>query len=75
VGTMVKNRFKFPASFKGEYLGVLILAVAQFLVGSIHAVIGLIFIFSGFNDFYNIYTFCFGIFTLFFGYGLWVGKK
>lgn len=70
------NRFKFPASFKGRYLGVLILVLVQFLVGTIHAVIGLGLIFSMYGELaYSVYTGLYGIFTIIFAYGLWVGRR
>jgi hypothetical protein len=76
MGIMVVNKFKFPTSFKGGYLGVLFLVFAQFLVGVVHVVIGLSLFLAMSGVFvYSIYTFCFGFFTLFFGYGLWVGKR
>ncbi|UCC58640.1 MAG: hypothetical protein JSW14_01600 [Candidatus Bathyarchaeum sp.] len=65
-----------PASFKGRYLGVLILVLAQFLVGAVHAVIGLGLIFGMPGEFgYSIYTFLYGIITVIFGYGIWGGRR
>ncbi len=73
---MNTNRFEFPASFKGRYLGVLILVLVQFLVGAIHAGIGLGLIFGGFGEFvYSVYTFLYGIFIIIFAYGLWLGRR
>ena len=71
-----RTGFEFPASFKGRYLGVLILVLVQFLVGAIHAVIGLGLIFSMSGELvYSVYTFLYGIFTIIFAYGLWVGRR
>ena len=70
------RRFELPASFKGRYLGVLILVLAQFSVGVAHVVIGLGLIFGMSGEFvYSVYTFLYGIFTVMFGYGLWVGRR
>ena len=70
------SEFKYPASFKGKYLGVLVLVIVQFLGGIVHTIIGfcLIYAVSGVL-FYNIYTFLYGIFSMIFVYGLWTGKK
>ena len=68
--------FEFPASFKGRYLGVLILVFVQILVGAIHAVIGLGLIFGMSGEFvYSVYAFLYGIFTIIFAYGLWVERR
>ena len=73
---MSARGFKFPASFKGKFVGLLILVVLQFLVGAIHAVIGLGLIFGMSGEFvYSVYTLLYGIFTVIFAYGLWVGSK
>jgi len=70
------SEFKYPASFKGKYLGVLVLVIVQFLGGIVHAIIGfcLIYAVSGVLV-YSIYTFLYGIFSMIFAYGLWTGKK
>lgn len=65
-----------PESFKGKYLGVLVLTIVQFLNGTIHAIIGAGFAIFGIGAIaYNIYTFLYGVFNLIFLYGLWTGKK
>lgn len=75
---MVENLNKFtpPVSFKGKYVGILVLTILQFLNGAIHAVIGGAF---GVLEIgvmaYNVYTFFYGISNLIFLYGLWTGKK
>ena len=70
------SEFKYPASFKGKYLGILVLVIVQFLGGIVHNIIGfcLIYAVSGVLV-YNIYTFLYGIFSMIFVYGLWTGKK
>jgi len=74
---VVLSEFKYPDSFKGRYPGVFVLSILQFLVGAIHAVIGLSLIFSMSGElvYYNIYTFLYGVFTVIFAYGLWINKK
>jgi hypothetical protein len=70
------SKFEFPTSFKGRHLGVLILVIMQFLVGAIHVVIGLGLILSVFGEsVYGAYTFLYGVFTLFFAYNLWEGRR
>ena len=70
------SEFKYPASFKGKYLGVLVLVIIQFLGGIVHAIIGfgLIYAVSG-ELVYNIYTLLYGIFIMIFAYGIWTAKK
>jgi hypothetical protein len=70
------SEFKYPASFKGIYPGVLVLIIVQFLGGVVHTIIGfgLIYAVSG-ELVYNVYTLLYGIFTMIFAYGLWTGKK
>lgn len=70
------SEFKYPASFKGKYLSVLVLVIIQFLGGIVHAIIGfgLIYAVSG-ELVYNIYTLLYGIFSMIFAYGIWTGKK
>jgi len=68
--------FKYPDSFKGRYPGVFVLVILQFLVGAIHAAIGLGLVFAASGELgYNVYTFLYGVFTIIFAYGLWAGKK
>ena len=50
--------------------------LVQILVGAIHAVIGLGLIFGMSGELaYSVYTFLYGIFTMIFAYGLWVGRR
>lgn len=70
------SKLNTPQSYKGKYVGLLVLTIVQFLNGTIHATIG-----AGLAIFeigvltYNIYTFLYGVFNLIFLYGLWTGKK
>ena len=73
---MSTSGFKFPASFKGRFVGLLILVGLQFLVGAIHAAIGLGLIFGMSGEIvYSVYTLLYGIFSFIFASGLWVGSK
>ena len=70
------SEFKYPDSFKGRYPGVFVLVILQFLVGSIHAAIGLGLVFAASGELgYNVYTFLYGVVTIIFTYGLWSVKK
>jgi len=70
------NEFRHPDSFKVRYLGVFVLAVIQFLVGTVHVAIGLGFVFAASGEMvYDIYTFLYGFLSIIFVYGLWSGKK
>ena len=70
------NNFNPSVSFKGKYLGILVLTILQLLNGVIHAAIGgAFFVFDIGVMSYNVYTFFYGIFNLIFLYGLWTGKK
>ena len=70
------KEFKYPVSFKGKYPGIFILTIVQFLGGAIHTIIGLGLIYAGSGELiYNVYTLLYGLFIIFFAYGLWVGKK
>jgi hypothetical protein len=70
------SEFKYPDSFKGRYPGVFVLVILQFLVGSIHAAIGLGLVFVASGELgYNVYTLLYGVVAIIFTYGLWSGKK
>jgi hypothetical protein len=70
------NEFKYPDSFKGRYPGFFVLLILQFLVGAIHVTIGLSLVFAASGElFYSIYTFLYGILSIIFAFGLWLGKK
>jgi hypothetical protein len=70
------SEFKYPVSFRGRYPGVFVLVILQFLVGAIHAVIGLGLVFATSGELgYNVYTFLYGVLNIIFAYGVWAGKK
>jgi uncharacterized membrane protein (DUF2068 family) len=66
-------------------LGIVVLAVAQFTIGVIHVFSGFLllfaspsanFIISGqLPETYSIYTLAFGLLTLIFTYGIWLGRS
>jgi hypothetical protein len=70
-----RSELKLPSSFKGKYLGVLVLAMVQGFVGIIHVVFGLIL--AGGSSLliaYGVYTFLYGTVATVFAYGLCTGK-
>jgi uncharacterized membrane protein (DUF2068 family) len=70
------SEFTYPESFKGRFFGLFILAILQFLNGTVHTTIGIFLIFTASGELvYNIYTLLYGILNLILGYGLWSGKK
>jgi hypothetical protein len=70
------SEFKYPDSFSGRYPGVFVPIILQFLVGTMHAAIGLGLVFAASGELgYNVYTLFYGVFTIIFAYGLWAGKK
>jgi hypothetical protein len=70
------SEFKYPVSFRGRYPGFFVLVILQFLVGAIHAVIGLGLVFATSGELgYNVYTFLYGVLNIIFAYGVWAGKK
>ena len=68
-------------TFKGRSLGIVVLTVAQLIIGAIHAFFGLLL--SAFENLsflpataaYDIYTFIFGVLILVFAVFIWQGKK
>ncbi len=66
--------------YKGRSIGVLILTVAQLLIGAIHILFGFLLLRSEGSILkatiaYDIYTVAFGILVLVFGWLIWQGKK
>jgi hypothetical protein len=66
--------------YKGRSIGVLILTVAQLLIGAIHILFGLLLLGSEGSILkatisYDVYTVAFGILVLVFGWLIWQGKK
>ena len=70
------SEFTYPESFKGRFFGLFILAILQFLNGTVHTIIRIFLIFTASGELvYNIYTFLYGILNLIFGHCLWSDKK
>ncbi len=70
------SNFNPPISFKGKYVGILVLTILQLLNGAIHAIIGGAFLVLNIGVMeYNLYTLVYGVLNLVFLYGLWTGKK
>lgn len=70
-----------PLTYKGRSLGIVILTVAQLLIGAIHAFFGLLLLafenlsFIQATAAYDVYTFVFGLLVLVFAVFIWQGKK
>ena len=68
-------------TFKGRSLGIVILVVAQLIIGAIHAFFGLLLFayenlsFLPATAVYDVYTFVFGFLALVFAVFIWQGKK
>ena len=80
------SKLGLPHSFRGEFLGLFFLAIAQFLMGAIHVVAGIFllrapYVFSStfpvteITPIFGVYTFLYGLLTLIFAYGLWTGNR
>lgn len=80
------SKLELPPSFRGEFLGLFFLAIAQFLIGVIHVVAGIflllvpyvlsfIFPVTEITPIFGVYTFLYGLLTLIFAYGLWTGNR
>ena len=70
----------FP-SFRGRFLGVVVLVVLQLMVGVIHMFFGLVMLsgslsvsFTSTPMVYSLYTLVYGSLTFAFAYLLWLGK-
>ena len=68
-------------TYKGRSLGIVVLTVAQLIIGAIHAFFGLLlFAFENLSFIqatatYDVYTFVFGLLVLVFAVFIWQGKK
>jgi len=68
-------------TYKGRRLGIVILVVAQLIIGAIHAFFGLLLLayedlsFLPATAVYDVYTFVFGLLALVFAVFIWKGKK
>lgn len=66
-------------------MGIVVLAVAQFTIGVIHVFSGFLLLFASpsttfilsaqLPEIYSIYTLAFGLLTLIFTYGIWLGRS
>ncbi len=68
-------------TYKGRSLGIVVLTVAQLLIGAIHVFFGLLLLMFENISFlqataaYDVYTFVFGLLVLVFAVFIWQGKK
>ena len=68
-------------NYKGRSLGIVILTVAQLIIGAIHVFFGLLLLafenlsFIKATAAYDFYTFVFGLLALVFAVFIWQGKK
>jgi hypothetical protein len=60
--------------YRGRILGIVVLVIAQFLIGTIHVSAGLLLLSAG-PDVYSFYTLVFGMLVLFFAFALWLGRS
>jgi uncharacterized membrane protein len=70
-----------PVTYKGRFIGIVVLTVAQFLIGVIHIISGLWLlaaeIMSGSSAtlVYDVYTLIFGVLVFVFAGFIWQGKR
>lgn len=68
-----------PIFYKGRSLGILILTAAQVFIGSVHALVGFLLLFSEVSlqvtVAYDVYTVFFGLLTLVFTVFIWQDKE
>jgi hypothetical protein len=68
-------------TYKGRSLGIVVLTVAQLIIGAIHVFFGLLLLafesitFLQATVAYDVYTFVFGLIVLVFAVFIWQGKK
>jgi len=72
-------------TYKGRILGIIILTVAQVTIGIIHVLFGFLLLFAESSaafiistqppPIYSIYTLTFGLLTLIFTCGIWMGRN
>ena len=68
-------------TYKGRSLGIVILTVAQLIIGTIHVFFGLLLLafenlsFIPATAAYDVYTFVFGLLALVFAFFIWQGNK
>ena len=68
-----------PLIFKGRILGIVVLTAVQFIIGGIHVFSGFLLLSASpsaqLPEIYSIYTLAFGLLTLIFTYGIWLGRS
>ena len=74
------NAARLPVTYKGRSLGILILTVAQLLIGVVHVISGLLLLaaeipFMEATIIYDVYTLVFGLLVLVFAVFIWQSKK
>ena len=77
------KRTKQDVTFRGRYLGIVLLVIIQLIIGLIHLTFGLAMIlgyysvatYSIFPMVYSVYTLVYGLLTLFFTCFIWMGKR
>ena len=76
---MAISRAYVSLTFKGRILGIVVLTVVQFIIGVIHVFSGFLLLLASpsaqLPEIYSVYTLAFGLLTLIFAYGLWLGKN
>jgi len=64
-----------PPTIAGRCIGIVLLVFLQSLIGVIHFFFGLwLLSISMMDNIYSLYTIFFGLATLLFAFGLWIGK-
>ena len=70
-------------TYRGRSIGIVVLTVLQFLVGSVHVFFGLWLLAAGYQptfvsgqspEVYGVYTLAFGLLVLIFTSGIWLSK-
>ena len=79
------SKYGIPSTYQGRMLGIVILVAIQAVVGVTHAFFGAFLLFAGpssiplfstgSSEIYGIYTLLYGVLTLIFAYGLWMGNR
>jgi hypothetical protein len=73
-----------PINYKGRSIGIITLTIAQSLIGAIHVFSGLWLLTAGSladlisaqsSPIYSVYTLIFGLLTVVFASGIWLGKS
>lgn len=77
------NKKRNDITFRGRYLGVIVLSIVQYIVGIIHISFGLIMFLGNFSiasssttsTIYSLYTLVYGFLVFVFTYLFWKGKQ